>query len=246
MISKIMFRARFLFVLAFLFLSVSQSYSQVLIALVFGDKLNSPKMKFGLNVGINVSDFSDLENSKYRGGLQFGLFVDYKLNDRWIFRPELNAITNVVVGIDPYITGNAELDTVLSQVDVERKINYGSAAVLFKYLLGNKWELESGPRGSLRFKAQDIFTADVFESEDLVFTRDIKDEVTRLDVGWTVGIGRTLFKGKGVYFSIRYYYGFVDVLKDVPDSQNVSSFQFNASIPIVGKKQVDKKLQEGN
>ena len=235
---------KFFMVILLMGLSVSTCNSQVLIALIFGDKLNSDRMNFGLNAGLNVSDFTDFDESSFGTGFQFGIFLDYKLNDKLIIRPELNAITNIKMGIDPYITGNDALDSVLTTVNVDRKLSYGSAAVFLKYPIGRRFQLETGPRGSLRFKAEDIFTADVVESEDLVYTRNIRDEVTLIDVGWAIGLGRKLFKGKGVYFSARYYYGFIDVLKDEPGNQNVSSFQFNASIPIVGKKKVDEKIQE--
>jgi len=244
-LAMLIFRSqKLLLFLAFILLISTQGKSQVLIALVFGDKLNSDKMKFGLNVGMNVSDFTNAENSSYAAGLQFGIFIDYKLKDRLIFRPELNAVTNIVAKVDPYVTGNPELDTVLSNVKVQRKIKYGSLALFLKYNLKKDWYLETGPRGSLRFRAEDIFTATVFDDDDLVYTNNIRSETTLLDVGWAVGIGKKLFRGRGVYTSIRYYYGFVDVLKDQPGSQHVSSFQINASIPIVGKKKVDEKLNE--
>ena len=201
-------------------------------------------MKFGLNVGLNFSDFANAENSKLGTGFQFGIFVDYKLKDRLIFRPELNAITNITTKIDPYFTGNPALDTVLSDVKVTRNLNYGSLALFLKYNLRKQWFLETGPRGSLRFRANDEFTATVLDDDDLVYTNNIRSETTLLDVGWAIGFGRKIFKGKGVYTSLRYYYGFIDVLKDQPGHQNVSSFQLNASIPIIGKKKVDEKIEE--
>lgn len=53
----------FYFFLILLF-NVWCGYSQVLIAAVFGDKLNSPDLEFGLEGGYNWSDISELDNNK--------------------------------------------------------------------------------------------------------------------------------------------------------------------------------------
>ena len=49
--------------------------SQVLIGLLFGDKLNSPKTEFGLQAIINHSTISDISDSENYRGYGFGLFL---------------------------------------------------------------------------------------------------------------------------------------------------------------------------
>jgi len=51
----------FIFLLTF---SIQQAYSQILISLLFGDKLNSEKLEFGLDGGFNFSQMSNFESSK--------------------------------------------------------------------------------------------------------------------------------------------------------------------------------------
>ncbi|MEP0133716.1 MAG: hypothetical protein ABJJ25_15735 [Eudoraea sp.] len=53
-----------IFFLLILVFSVYIGYSQVLIAAVFGDKLNSVVVEFGIEKGYNWSDISELDNSK--------------------------------------------------------------------------------------------------------------------------------------------------------------------------------------
>lgn len=43
--------------------------SQVLIAILFGDKLNSEKLEFGLDLGANITKVTGLDGAKYRSGV---------------------------------------------------------------------------------------------------------------------------------------------------------------------------------
>ena len=58
-------------------------YSQVLIAAVFGDKLNSPDLEFGLEGGYNWSDISELNNGKNLSEFNLGFYFDIRLKDQW-------------------------------------------------------------------------------------------------------------------------------------------------------------------
>ena len=62
-------------------LSVSSANSQVLIGLLFGDKLNSPKTEFGLNGIYNTNTLSDISDPKNYRSYGFGLYLDYKISD---------------------------------------------------------------------------------------------------------------------------------------------------------------------
>ena len=46
-----------------------------------------------------------------------------------------------------------------------------------------------------------------------------------------VGLGYNLFKGTGWTFGVKYYYGFVNVYKDMPGTKNSSIF-LKLNIPI--------------
>ena len=55
--------------------SIHQAKSQVLISLIFGDKLNSPFLEFGLEGGINFSNISNLESSGTNPGFNLGFYL---------------------------------------------------------------------------------------------------------------------------------------------------------------------------
>jgi hypothetical protein len=60
--------------------------SQVLISLIFGDKLNSPFLEFGLEGGLNFSTISDLNSSGTNTGFNLGFYFDVrsKKNPAWM------------------------------------------------------------------------------------------------------------------------------------------------------------------
>jgi hypothetical protein len=58
---------------------VSASYSQVLISMVFGDKLNSPFLEFGLEGGANLSTISNLKTTGSNIGFNLGFYFDIRI-----------------------------------------------------------------------------------------------------------------------------------------------------------------------
>src|SRR5512143_1560162 len=100
---------------------------QVLIALVFGDKLNSDKLKFGLDGGANFSTISNISPSKYTTGFNLGFYFDIllKKDKNWFIH------TGVIVkspmgadGITPYSLDDTALDSLFAGGSIERKLRY--------------------------------------------------------------------------------------------------------------------------
>src|SRR5262252_6503332 len=110
-------------ILLIFFMHTSATHSQVIIALLFGDKLNSGKMEFGLTGGLSISDISNFEDAKSKTGFNLGLYFDIALSDKWYIHPEAvpkfpTGVSNVV----PYSLGDANLDSLLQNGNVTRKI----------------------------------------------------------------------------------------------------------------------------
>jgi hypothetical protein len=61
----------------------------------------------------------------------------------------------------------------------------------------------------------------------------LKNNLTRIDFGSTIGIGYRLMGGNGMNLSVRYYKGLVNIVKvqTMPPQQN-SALYFNVGIPI--------------
>jgi hypothetical protein len=228
-----------IFILTVFIICSSTVYSQVIIALLFGDKLNSGKMEFGLTGGLSMSDISNFYNTKFKTGLNLGLYFNIKLNDKWYIHPE--AIPKFPTGVSklqPYTLGDANLDSLLQNGEVTRKIKNITVPVLIRYRVTNQFFAEAGPQIGLRTKAKDIF-----ESGDLTYENKIEENITRFDFGLALGLAQKLGKEPGgMTLGIRYYFGLTDIDKLTTGSQKNGVLQINASIAVGAKKK--QKTQE--
>lgn len=225
-------------VLAFM-LVAQLMQGQVLISLIFGDKLNSPTLKFGLDGGANFSTLSNISPSKYNSGFNLGFYFDLLLKKGKPWYIHTGVLVKSPMGadrLDAYHISNSDstaLDSLFSGGRVDRKLRYFNVPILVRYKFKNELFVELGPMLGLLYKANDVFYADIEEEQDLSYTNKVIDQYHRIDVGGMAGIGYHLDKMNGMNLGFRYYYGFMDVLKDNPGkAQRNSSFYLYASIPI--------------
>ena len=220
---------------AFLFISYSAS-SQVLISLLLGDVLNSEKIEFGLDGGVNFANISNLETSKYLPIFNLGFYFDIKLKDQLMLHTGVLVKSNQGANkLNPYSLDNPDLDELFAEGYVTRKINNFSVPILLKYRFAGRFHIEAGPMLALRTKGYDEFKTTVIDGDDLTYKLDISDNYKRIDAGIMCGAGIKLYKKipKSSQLGVRYYYGLVDPLIDnTGDSQNFSSLYLYFSIPI--------------
>ena len=69
-----------LFILTLLIFTFHLGQSQVLISLIFGDKLNSDKIEFGLDVGANYSTMSGFESGRSLPSFNLGFYFDFLIS----------------------------------------------------------------------------------------------------------------------------------------------------------------------
>ena len=93
---------------ALLFTFSMKSNSQVLISLLLGDKLNTGKIEFGMDGGVNWVNISNTPKAEYLFDWNLGFYFDFKMKN-----PHLFIHTGVLVkskmgtkGLDPYPLGN--------------------------------------------------------------------------------------------------------------------------------------------
>jgi hypothetical protein len=219
--------------------------SQVLISLLLGDKLNTGKIEFGLDGGVNWNKISNTAGANYLFDWNLGFYFDFKMKN-----PHLLINTGVLVkskmgtsGLEPYPLNNPHLDTLFIGGTVDRKINYFNVPVMLKYRFNNFIFLEAGTQLGLRYTGNDFFKQEINQKDDLEFINDVADNYTRIDAGAIGGIGYKFKKGEGMAISVRYYYGFVDADRVLEGNQYYSGLYVNASIPI-GKGKAEKKAAE--
>jgi hypothetical protein len=236
----------------FLLASVSLANGQVLISLLLGDKLNSGKIEFGLDGGINYPAIRGLDAGDMRGNFNIGFYFDFKLkNPQWMVHTGVLVKSSMGSEHLPvYSLNNPDLDNAFAEGEVKRRINYFNVPIAMKYVFKNNLYVEGGIMPALRHSAFDIFTSDLIDRDDLEYKLDIRDEFHRLDFGLIGGVGYRLLGGNGMNLTMRYYYGLVDITIDdsTPDQYNTSLY-LAVGIPIgagKAKEREEKKAAETN
>ncbi len=235
---------KILFLLIFL-ISASLVQSQVLITLLLGDKLNSDGLEFGLEGGMNWTKISGLKTADYARKWNLGFYFDIRIKNQWSLYTGVLVKSNF--GVDNL--SDTDLDVLEAKKyfhndgqriegDYSLKINSFMVPVLARYKFKNHFYLEAGPQFSLMYKSWVEFESDI-EGSDAIFKEYNKDKINKIDAGIMVGTGYKLFKGTGWTIGAKYYYGFVNVLKGMPGTNN-SSFYIKLNIPIGAGKKPEK------
>ncbi len=205
--------------------------SQILISMLFGDKLNSPGLEFGLEGGVNFSNISKLDANKSLSTFNLGFYFDIRLKDPWYLYT--GVLVKSRLGADKL--SESDLEFLQAEVfqepgDYSQVINYFYLPVLAKYKLKNHIYFEAGPQFGWRRKSWVEYRSDV-EGKDARIREYNEDMIHRIDMGAMAGLGYQLLDGKGMTIGIKYYYGFVDVYKDKSGTKNSSLF-LKVNIPI--------------
>jgi len=221
----------------FMLIAGMAAQSQVLITLLLGDKLNSEGLEFGLEGGMNWTKISGLDTEDYARKWNLGFYFDIRIKNQWSLSTGVLVKSNfgvdklsdndlISIGATNYNT----LDTTTLEGDYSMKISSFMVPVLIRYKFKNHIYAEIGPQFSVMYKSWVEFESDI-EGRDAIIKEYNKEKINKIDVGIMVGAGYRLFKGTGWTIGAKYYYGFVDVFKDVPDTKN-SSIYLKLNIPI--------------
>jgi len=236
---------KILLVFAF-FITASISHAQVLISLIFGDKLNSGKIEFGLDGGLSLSNLQGAPGGDIRSGFNLGFYFDIKTkNPAWMVS------TGVVVkgpmgakGLPVYSLNDPALDEAFKEGTVTTQLGYFYVPVTMKYTFKNRIYLKGGIQMGLINKSKDQFLNEVVDEDDLTYTLSRKGDFHPLDGGLAAGVGYRLMKGYGMNIGINYYHGLVDaVVDDNSPNQYNRAWYFNVGIPI-GKGKAEKKQKQ--
>jgi hypothetical protein len=223
--------------------------SQVVISLLFGEKLNSESIKFGLDGGFVYADLSNVNSSDNHRGFNLGFYFDFDLNENSNLFLHTGLMLKSPMGTDgitPYSLDNAGLDSTYKNGTVNRQLKYINVPMLLRYKFKNHLFVEAGPMMGVMVKATDVFYATVNDDKDQSYKNNIYDNCNHFDVGAMAGVGYHLMKGTGMNLGVRYYSGFTNIFKDTAlDSQKNNSLYIYASIPIgAGEKAKAKKAEK--
>jgi hypothetical protein len=209
--------------------------AQILISLLFGDKLNSDKIEFGLEGGLDISNIQNQKNAKNLAGFNLGFYFDFKMkNPHWMLNTGVVVKSPMGAGELPvYSLNNVDLDNSFAGGSVKRRLRYFNVPILLKYKFDNNLFVKAGIEAGLLNKAFDEFSNTINDKNDLKHTINIKNQFHAIDAGLAFGIGYRLLKGKGMNIGIQYYLGLTDITKDNSgQAQQNRVFYLNAGIPI--------------
>lgn len=228
-----------------------QSHSQVLITLLLGDKLNSDGLEFGLEGGVNWAQISGMESESAVRLWNLGFYFDIRLKNQWslytgtLVKAELggNKLTDGDLNfLEATIYEDFDDPAMRLDGDYSQKMNYFLVPVLIKYKFENHLYLEAGPQFGLMYRAWVQFDSDI-DGKDATMKEYNDEKINRIDAGLMAGLGYQLFKGTGWSFGVKYYYGLVDVYKDLSDTKNNSIF-LKMNIPVGAGKKPEKKEKD--
>jgi len=216
----------------FLLFAIS-TRAQVLISLVFGEALNTPKIEFGMIGGLNQAYLNDISDSKGKNYFNLGFYFHVNIkNNSFISTGVLVKSSVGATGMPVYSIGDAAFDSIYKDGTLTKKISCFYVPIMFHQRFNNRWYIEAGPTAGLRTKAVDIFETTTLDG-DLKYTKDVKDEYTRLDFGFTGGVGyKTQKILKSMAIGINYYYGLVNVSKTPDVTMKNSSVYLYLKLPI--------------
>lgn len=222
-------------------LIVTSAQSQIIVALLFGDKLNTGKMEFGLVAAPVLTNLTNTDGQA-RSGFNLGLYFNIRPDKKFFVHLELTAKGSLgAKNIAPYPTGNDSLDNLFKGGSVERIIKAFNVTLMGRYTLSQHFYLDAGIQPDLMFKPKDIFKSTVNDN-DLEYSVKLNDQITRLDFCVAGGLFyrfRPDRRSMGV--GIRYVYGLTDINKMQAGTQANTAWMATITIPVgAGKSQENK------
>lgn len=201
-------------------------------------------MEFGLDGGYNRSYLKGIANTKGMNNFHLGFYFDFTIKNNWYFNTGVRVKSNAgATNLAVYKMGNEDLDSVMVNVYVTRKIGYFYVPFHLKFKFARHFFVQAGGQVGLRNKARDLFYNTLFEKDDVEFTNDIGDQVKRLDIGFSGGVGYK-FQGTGMTLGATYYGGMIDIMKTEESTRN-STFYIYVYVTIgAGYKEAKQSKQK--
>lgn len=227
MIKKILIFCGFL-----LFTQTAQS--QILISIIFGDKLNSEDLEFGLDGGFNFSRITGLESTSYARDLHLGFYFDFKIKDQWWINTGVlvkssmgaNKLTeNDVRNLYP------QVENFQDSGSYSQSLGFFNVPVMLKYRFKNQIYAELGAQVSLLTSARLNYQ---HSFDDFELTTSVKNssEFLPMDFGLVGSAGYKLRKGTGMNIGIKYYMGMVDITRSNISKNTNNVLYLKVDIPI--------------
>jgi len=207
----------------------------VIISLLLGETLNTGKVEFGLDGGVNWNSLHGVQGAKDLRIWNLGFYFDIKLwEPAWMIHTGVIVKSTMGTKNSPlYLLGDATLDSAFAGGSVNTKLQYFNVPIMLKHKFPFNVFVEGGVMLGLLYGATDVFVKSVHDDEDLSYERGVRHAYHPLDAGLMIGVGYRLLGGDGMNLGVRYYYGLVDVyIDDSGPSRLNRALYLTVGIPI--------------
>ncbi len=238
-----MFKRIALICFILLIIGLQAMQAQILIGLLFGEKLNNEKLEFGLNLSGNFSQLTDVQSEKYIRNFGMGLFLDYKMHPKWVVQTSFFFKA-------PKGAANLEKDDLLFHVEdslmggvkAERRINYFDLPIMLSFRPKPFIGIAIGFNIGMLAMSEDYFEKES-NNGTLIFDRGTRDFLSLFEAGVNAGLTWHYNGDPGVQIRVNYLYGLTNVYKESTGKEGFNRvIQLSVLVPIkfgVGSKKED-------
>lgn len=225
-----------LLLLALGLLIPQMSHAQAaILAAIFGDQVASEEFNLSLEAGLPFNTVSNVVNSSYATGLNFGIAGNIKLSERWFLSPTAYFVSKRSFNVDPLSlnTPDDDLNSFYEDTNARFTINYIELPLFINYRLPSLWQFGIAPQ--VAFKQTSTLK---YDGEFGDFTEGFGQTLNNTEFGAIFQLGYFFKKarnGKGLHLYARYYQGFTDVFKNTyaNGSNKASYFSIHLAVPFI-------------
>ena len=230
-------------------ITMSATYGQAgLIVLILGDKVATENLYLSIDGAMNISSLPEIDGSTVSFGVNYGLGVHIRLNDRWYLKPEFKPLSRKGgTKVDPLTPVSEEYTIDKTKI----RINYIDFPILIQYNIKPKLYVAAGPQISIMTDANQFMIGtgiDGLETSVKVNTKSFFNKTNfsfPVEAGYSLSLGTKKSTSKiNVNVFARYEYGFMEIFKD-PEagSAHISLFQVGLSLPFIKKPEKQKQAK---
>ena len=188
--------------------------AQVLIGMLFGEKLASDNFNIGFEIGMNLSTVNGLDGASRSTGPLLGLFASWRFSEHFhLYTGFLPLSYKGAREADPVPLNDPQLEPLVAAGRMDRDLGYIDIPILLQWAQHRDGGIRvgAGPQMSFRTSAVDRYSAITTQGTPVVIENDLETEW--FDAGVAVDAEYRI-TGVGLSIGLRYYHGMTNVLSD--------------------------------
>lgn len=215
----------------FVTLGLGQLRGQILISLLFGDKLNKDYMEFGLEGGFNANRITGFNNYEFNRNFNLGFYFDIRIHEQWfIYTSVLVKANNGTSGLDTSDVNLLNTTVWNSGGSYSQYINNFQVPIMLKYRHPSRIYLEGGAQLALATRSYVKFSGSLAQT-DAEIRENNTDDINRIEAGVVAGAGYKFLPIGGLTLGVRYYQGLSEIYRGKSGFTS-SGWYIKANFPI--------------